>query len=176
MHKEEKWITKFRRIFLTEREYENVSMYGKNMKKIFQFIDQNYDHGRKDFGNAYYEIRTRATRKIDLRVSKREVRAIICYPRFIIEKFKYIAIPYKINIIIETILEILDELEKMGESLPSDLIQFKNRVIRDCFYGEQYETFMNWRRIQDELLDVDSKLEANLNNQDSAINSIFKYN
>ena len=170
------WPTKYRRISLTKSERKKAIMFGNNMKKIYEFIGENCDHGHNVLGNAFFEIRTRATQKYGFRISKREVRSVICHPRYIIDNFYYFAIPYKIDIIIETIFDILKDLEKNNVKLPNDLQQFTNLIIRDCFYNEQYESFKSW--IADDshpVYDIDYGLEVTLNDPNNAINDNYTY-
>lgn len=140
------------------------SMY-ENMKALFTFIAENYNHGRKGAkirGNAYCELLERTNKKLGAsgwhyhgkrKVAKKEIQAFVQAYDSRNKSYKVMRIPYKAYYIMESITECIDDLKKRNITIPSNLQPLCGELYRIVFMRRQIELFeTEWRHRGDEWL------------------------
>lgn len=142
-------------------------------------------YGKTDIGRAYGIIRERTNNKLGLtrkdlilRTSKREVASI---RRFfdpnIIRRQRYIKMPYKLEYIFSSIIEILNEIQSnpsIAENVKKyhqALKQFVNRTYVEVFYDAQREAY---RAVHHNIgVRAALEFENDFDSPDSSLNQTF---
>lgn len=144
-------------VALKEEQAEKI---GIHLRKIYSYIDENVNMGRRfKYGNAYKAIRERAKRisgRQDVRFSKKEVAALINYKTKRFGHDEYVKIPYKVDYIFRAIFEIVDEL-KQDCPFPAEIEICVGKIRRECFYDIQSHMYEDWYK-QDKRSDLEKNL------------------
>ncbi|WP_405346543.1 hypothetical protein [Ruminococcus sp.] len=142
-------------------------------------------YGKTNIGRAYSIIREKTNQKLRLtrrdlllRTSKREVASIRrFFDPSIIHKQRHIKMPYKLEYIFSSIIDILNEIKKQpnasGKTInyPSALEQYVKHTYVEVFYETQRQAY---KAAKKPVIPAAKEFDSDFRNPDSPLNKSFE--
>lgn len=162
-------------------EYSNA-----NFLMLLNFIDKNIDCGKKHkYGNAYFAIRKEANIALGAglfsprkaKISKREIKSILCTTVKKNNGNFWLKIPYKISYIFRAVIVLVNKIEQEnGVPLPPSLYKTAELAYGIAFYKKHIDTYdAKYDELQANNIDkIGYHLKVELNNDFHSESSIFK--